>query len=416
MATKTKSRPPAARSAPRRSVLSRRAIAIEESITLALTDKVNQLKAKGVDVVSFGAGEPDFDTPLHIKQAAVDAIAKGATKYTSSSGILALRKAVAAKLQKENGLAYDPQTQVIITAGGKQAIFNVIQAMLNEGDECLIASPFWVSYPEMVKTAGAKPVIVRTREAEGFKLSPRALEKAITKKTKLFIHCSPSNPTGIVYSEAEQRAIAEVFVERGVHVLSDEVYEKLIYGGVKHFSIAQCSPEAKELTIVVNSFSKSYAMTGWRMGYAAGPAAIIGGCAKIQSQSTSNPNSVTQVACISALEGDQSAIEMMRGEYEKRRDFIVQRLNAIPGISCIKPEGAFYAFPRVDKLFGKKHSGRTVTDANALADLLLELSRVLVVPGPGFGADEYIRLSYATSMKTIQDGLDRIEKFVKELQ
>ncbi len=412
---KTKPKPAAAKAPPRRDPLSQRCNSIEESITLALTDKVAQLKAKGVDVVSFGAGEPDFDTPAHIKQAANDALAKGMTKYTSSSGILALRKAVAAKLQKENGLSYDPQTQILICAGGKQAIFNVIQAMLDPGDECLLAAPYWVSYPEMVKTAGAVPVIVPTREAEGFKMTPRALDKAITRRTKLFIHCSPSNPTGIVYSEDEQRALARVFVDRGVHVLSDEVYEKLVYGDAKHFSIAQASPEAKDLTIVVNSFSKSYAMTGWRMGYAAGPASIIGGSAKIQSQSTSNPNSITQYACITALEGDQSAIGMMRAEYEKRRDTIVQRLNAIPGISCIKPDGAFYAFPRVDRLFGKKHSGRVVSDANVLAEMLLDIARVLVVPGPGFGAPEYVRLSYATSMKVILEGLDRIEKFVREL-
>ncbi len=411
MATKT---PIMNKSAPARDALSKRCRSIEESITLALTDKVAQLKAKGVDVVSFGAGEPDFDTPQHIKQAAIDALAKGMTKYTSSSGILPLRKAVAAKLQRENGLAYDPQTQILITAGGKQAIFNVIQAMLDEGDECLIAAPYWVSYPEMVKTSGATPVAVPTREAEGFKLTARALAGAITPRTKLFIHCSPSNPTGIAYSEAEQRELATVLVDHQLHVISDEVYEKLVFG-VKHHSIAQCGPEAKALTIIVNSFSKSYAMTGWRMGYAAGPADIIGGAAKIQSQSTSNPNSITQYACVTALEGDQSMIETMRAEYEKRRDYIVTRLNAIHGISCIKPEGAFYAFPRIDKLFGRKHGSRAIGDANEFATALLDIARVLVVPGPGFGAPEYMRLSYATSMKTIVEGLDRIEKFVREL-
>jgi aspartate aminotransferase len=395
--------------------LSKRACSIEESLTLALTEKVAQLKARGVDIISFGAGEPDFDTPAHIKRAAEEALAKGFTKYTSSSGILPLRKAVAKKLERENGLAYDA-AQVLISCGAKQSIYNVIQAVLDEGDECVIAAPYWVSYPEMVKTAGARPVIVETREEDGFKLRPEALAAAIRPRTKLFIHCSPSNPTGIVYSEAEQRALAEVIVDTGILCLSDEVYEKLVFDGARHVSLAQCGPEAKERTVVVNSFSKTYAMTGWRIGYAAGPKDILDGCARIQSQSTSNPNSIAQYAAIAALEGPAATIEEMRAEYEKRRDVIVRRLRALPGVDCVVPEGAFYAFPKVSGFFGRRHNGAALKDSVSLAEALLDGARISVVPGAGFGGPEYVRLSYATSMRNITEGMDRFEAFVKGLE
>jgi aspartate aminotransferase len=397
----------------KRKALSRRASEVEESITLAITEKANQLRAQGVDVLSFSAGEPDFDTPEHIKQAAKAALDKGLTKYTAASGIPALKKAIARKFEKDNGLAFDP-SQVVVSCGAKHSIYNVLQAMLEEGDEAIIPSPYWVSYPEMVKCAGAKPVILRTEEADGFRMRPEALRRAITPRTKLLILCSPSNPTGMVYPAGELRAVADILAEKDVFVLSDEIYEKLCYG-VAFSSVAAARPEMKDLAIVVNGASKAYAMTGWRIGYAAGPKEIMAAAGRMQSQSTSNATSIAQHAALAALEGDQSCVEAMRQEYHKRRDYIVGRLRAIRGFHCGEPQGAFYVFPRVSALYGRSSGGRRIAGSASFAEALLERAHVAVVPGSGFGSDDHIRLSYATSMEKIREGLDRLEGFVRDL-
>ena len=394
-------------------VLSRRASEAEESVTLAITAKANQMREQGIDVISFSAGEPDFDTPDHIKKAASDAMAKGQTKYTPASGLPALRKSIAAKFQRDNGLTYDP-AQIVVSCGAKHSLYNVMQAILEEGDEAIIPAPYWVSYPAMVKCAGATPVIVNTEEKDGLKMRPDQLRKVITDRTKCLILCSPSNPTGMVYSEAELKAVAEVCIEKDLLVISDEIYEKLVFG-VPFASIATVAPKFRERIVVVNGASKAYAMTGWRIGYAAGPKEIMTAVGRMQSQSTSNATSIAQYATIAALDGDQGCVEKMRVEYAKRRDYIVGRLRKIPGVACGEPQGAFYVFPRVSALYGKKHQGKAITGSNMMSETLLERAHIATVPGSGFGADEYIRLSYATSMEKIEKGLDRLDQFVKEL-
>jgi aspartate aminotransferase len=372
------------------------------------------MREAGIDVISFSAGEPDFDTPEHIKKAASDALAKGQTKYTPASGLLALRKAVAAKFKKDNGLDYDP-AQVVVSCGAKHSLYNVMQAVLEEGDEAIIPAPYWVSYPAMVKCAGATPVIVNTTEKNGLKMTAAELRAAITPRTKCLILCSPSNPTGMVYSAAELKALADVAVEKDLLVISDEIYEKLVFG-IPFASIATARPEMKERTVVVNGASKAYAMTGWRIGYAAGPKEILTAVGRMQSQSTSNATSIAQYASIAALEGDQGCVEKMRVEYAKRRDYIVGRLRKIPGVSCGEPQGAFYVFPNVSALYGKSHEGKVIRGSVAMAETLLEKALIATVPGSGFGADDFIRLSYATSMEKIEKGLDRMEAFVKGLK
>jgi aspartate aminotransferase len=395
-------------------ILSRRASEVEESVTLAMTAKANAMREAGIDVISFSAGEPDFDTPEHIKKAAADALAKGQTKYTPASGLLALRKAVAAKFKKDNGLDYDP-AQVVVSCGAKHSLYNVMQAVLEEGDEAIIPAPYWVSYPAMVKCAGATPVIVNTTEQNGLKMTAAELRAAITPRTKCLILCSPSNPTGMVYSAAELKALADVAVEKDLLVISDEIYEKLVFG-IPFASIATARPEMKDRTVVVNGASKAYAMTGWRIGYAAGPKEILTAVGRMQSQSTSNATSIAQYASIAALEGDQGCVEKMRVEYAKRRDYIVGRLRKIPGVSCGEPQGAFYVFPNVSALYGKSHEGKVLRGSVAMAETLLEKAHIATVPGSGFGADDFIRLSYATSMEKIEKGLDRMEKFVGGLK
>ena len=394
-------------------ILSKRASEAEESVTLAITAKANQMRDQGIDVISFSAGEPDFDTPDHIKKAATEALGKGQTKYTPASGLPALRKAIAAKFLKDNGLMYDP-AQIVVSCGAKHSLYNVMQAILEEGDEAIIPAPYWVSYPAMVKCAGATPVIVNTQEKNGLKMTADELRKAITDRTKCLILCSPSNPTGMVYSEAELKAVAEVCLEKDILVISDEIYEKLVFG-VPFASIATIAPKLRDKCVVVNGASKAYAMTGWRIGYAAGPKDIMTAVGRMQSQSTSNATSIAQYATIAALEGDQGCVEKMRVEYAKRRDYIVGRLRKIPGVVCGEPQGAFYVFPNVSSLYGKKYQGKAITGSNVMAETLLEKAHIATVPGSGFGADAYIRLSYATSMEKIEKGLDRLEKFVKEL-
>jgi aspartate aminotransferase len=396
-----------------KTLLSRRASEAEESVTLAMTAKANQMRDQGIDVISFSAGEPDFDTPEHIKKAASDALDRGQTKYTPASGLLALRKAIAAKFRKDNGLAYDP-SQIVVSCGAKHSLYNVMQAILEEGDEAIIPAPYWVSYPAMVKCAGAVPVIVKTTEKNGLKMTAGEFAAAITPRTKCLVLCSPSNPTGMVYTAAELKALADVAVEKDVLVVSDEIYEKLVFG-IPFASIATARPEMKERTVVVNGASKAYAMTGWRIGYAAGPQEILSAVGRMQSQSTSNATSIAQYATIAALEGDQGCVEKMRVEYARRRDAIVGRLRRIPGVSCGEPQGAFYVFPNVSALYGKRHEGRELRGSVAMAETLLEKAHIATVPGSGFGADEFIRLSYATSMEKIEKGLDRLEKFVGEL-
>ncbi len=397
-----------------RSPLSARALAVGESATLAVADKAAKMKASGLDVVTFGAGEPDFETPDHIKRAAIEALAKGYTRYTPSSGIPQLRAAAAEMFRRELGVSYDP-AQVLVSCGAKHSIYNVMHALLDPGDEAIIPAPYWTSYPEMVKTAGGVPKVLPTPESGGFKLTPALLEAAIGPKTRLLVHCSPTNPTGVVYTRKEVEALAEVVVRRGLRVVSDEVYAKMVYGGAKHVSIASVSKEAAAGTVVVTSCSKTYAMTGWRVGFAAGPLDVIEGAGRIQGQATSNPSSVSQYAALAALEGDQGCVAAMVAEYARRRDYIVGRLKRIKGFTLVEPSGAFYAFPNVSSYYGRSHQGRPVTDSTTFCSALLEDALTAFVPGAAFGDDRHVRISYATTMENLATGLDRLEKFLGEL-
>ena len=395
--------------------LARRTREVGESTTLAVAERAAKLRAQGVDVLSFAAGEPDFDTPEFIKKAAVDALAKGLTKYTPSSGIAPLRAAIAEKFKRDNGLEYDP-AQILVSCGAKHSIFNTVQAIVNADDEAVVVAPYWTSYPDMVKIAGGRPVIVSTTEESGFKLDAARFAGAVTPRTKLLIHCSPVNPTGVVYARADLEAVARVAVERGLYVISDEVYEKMVYGKAAHISIASLGPEIAERTIVVNSCSKTYSMTGWRIGYAAGPRDVIDAAAKIQSQSTSNPTSISQYAALAAFQGDQSFLQGWIAEYRRRRDAIVREIRAIPGLTVADPEGAFYAFPRVSALFGRTWKGGTLKTSVDVADFLLDEARIAVVPGAAFGSDDHIRLSYATSMEKIVKGMYRMTQAIALLK
>jgi aspartate aminotransferase len=392
--------------------ISSKASSIQASPTLAITAKANQMKAEGKDVVGFGAGEPDMDTPDYIKAAAIEAIQKGFTKYTPSAGIMDLRKAIADKLAKENGVMVEA-SQVVVSNGAKHSIANVCQAVLNEGDEVIIPAPYWVSYPEIVKIAGGKPVIIDTDEEDGFRIHPQRLDRAIGEKTKLVILCSPSNPTGAMYNEAQLRELAEVLAKKDVWVLSDEIYEKLVYG-VKHVSIASL-PGMAEKTITVNGMSKAYSMTGWRIGYAAGPKDVMKAIDNIQSHAASNPSSISQKAALAAIRGDGKDVEAMRTEFEKRRDVMIGLLNAIQGVHCLKPDGAFYAFPNVSKLFGRESAGVAIKNSTDFAAELLARQGVAVVPGADFGAPDYIRLSYATDLASIEKGIKGIAAFCGSL-
>jgi aspartate aminotransferase len=394
--------------------IAKRALAVKPSPTLATAAKAKTMKAQGIDVVDFGVGEPDFDTPENVKEAAKRAIQSGFTKYTPASGTDELKEAVVEKFKKDNGLAYE-RSQVLISCGAKHSLYNIAEALFDPGDEVIIPSPYWVSYPDQVILNDATPIIVETTEDERFKLSAKKLENAVTHKTKAVILNSPSNPTGLAYDKKTLEEIAAVAVKHKLYVISDEIYEKLIYDGFQHFSIASLGPEIKDLTIVVNGVSKSHAMTGWRIGYAAGPQDVITAMANIQSQSTSNPTSISQKAAVEALRGPQDFIQVMNSEFDKRRKYIVERLNRITGMSCLMPVGAFYAFPRVSPLFGKRVNGKLIRNSSDLAAYLLEEAKVALVSGDAFGADAYMRLSYATSMEIIVKGLDRIERAVSKL-
>lgn len=382
------------------------AATLSPSLTLAIDAKAKKLKAEGVDVCGFGAGEPDFDTPQHIKDAAANALAAGFTKYTPSSGIPELRAAIADKLQKENGLTYKP-SQVIVNCGAKLSCFNVILATCNPGDEVIIPAPYWLSYPEMVKLAGATPVIVETSETNSFKLTPNQFRDAMTPATRMIILNSPSNPTGSVYTKDELQALAEVALEEEILMLADEIYEKLVYDNTPFTSLASLSQEIYDLTVTVNGFSKAFAMTGWRLGYIAAPEPIAVAIDSLQSHSTSNPTSFVQKGALAGLQGDQSFIGEMLKAFAERRDYMYQRLTGIAGITCVKPLGAFYMLPNIS------HFG---LGSAQFCERLLNEQKVACVPGIAFGSDAHIRLSYACSMENIQKGLDRLAAFCGSLK
>ena len=396
--------------------LARRVANIQPSPTLAITSKAKAMKAQGIDVVGFGAGEPDFDTPDHIKAVAKKALDDGYTKYTPVPGTPELKDAVIAKLKRDNGLEYKREN-IIVSLGAKHSIYNVAQAFIEEGDEVIIPAPFWVSYPDIVLLAGGAPVIVDTKQEHGFKMTPAQLDKAITPRTKLVVLNSPSNPTGAAYTKEELKGLADVIVNRDVTVLSDEIYEKLVYDGFQFASIASFGAEIKKRTIVVNGLSKAFSMTGWRIGYIAADKDLVAAMNNIQSQSTSNPVSFCDKAAVEALNGPQDFMKGWVAEFDKRRRYITDRLNKIPGVSCLLPQGAFYVFPNFSKVYGKKTpGGKVVNGSSDLAAYLLDEHKVAVVPGVAFGADACQRLSYATSMKNIEKGLDRIETAIKALK
>lgn len=393
--------------------LSEKYRSVSPSSTLAIDSKYKEMKKSGLDVVGFGAGEPDFDTPRHIKDAAIKAINDGFTKYTPASGTLDLKKAICDKFKRENGLDYTVKN-IVVSNGAKHSLLNALGAIVNPGDEVLFSSPYWVSYKEMVKISDGVPVVIDTREEDNFKFTAEELEAAITDKTKALILNTPSNPTGMVYSESELAAIAEVVKKHDLFVISDEIYEHLIYDMERPRSIATIDG-MKDRTIVVNGVSKTFAMTGWRIGYTAANEEITSLMANVQSHYTSNPNSIAQVAALAALTGPMDSVIEMKKAFNERRLYMVERMNKIPGVSCIKPEGAFYVMMNISALKGKKIDGKTIETSDDFAGAFLEKELVAVVPCSGFGNDNFVRWSYATSMDNIKKGLDRLEKFIGEL-
>ena len=393
------------------SIISNNLKRIKPSPTIAVTQKARELRAAGKDVVGLGAGEPDFDTPINVKNAAIKAIRDGDTKYTAVDGTPALKKAILKKFKRENKLNYKLD-EITVGTGGKQVLYNTFMATLNKGDEVIIPAPFWVSYPDMVLLAGGKPKIVKCDEKDGFKITPAKLKAAITKRTKWIILNSPSNPTGSGYSKSEIQKLAKVLIKyKKVHILSDDIYEHVKYDNFKFFTIAQIS-KLKSRTLTMNGVSKSYAMTGWRIGYAAGPKEIISAIRKIQSQSTSNPSSISQAAAVEALNGKQDFIKKRAKSFKERRDFVVKSLNNIDGISCLKPNGAFYVFPNCKKLLNKRTKLKKDTD---FVQKLLEKQNIAAVQGSAFGLDGYFRISYATSMAKLKIAMSRIKKFCEDL-
>lgn len=389
--------------------------AISPSLTLAITAKAKAMKAAGEPVVSFGVGEPDFNTPKNIIDAAKAALDKGYTKYTPSSGLLPLRKAICEKFKKDNGLDYDP-SQIIVSDGAKHSIFNACFALIEEGDEVIIPAPYWLTYPEVVKVCGGVPVYLECRKEDKFKFTPARLAAAITPKTKMLIFNSPSNPTGAVYTEEEVRAIAKVCEEKEIFVLSDEIYEKLCYDGVKPFSVAACSEKMKELTVTVNGVSKTYAMTGWRVGYLAAPKDVAKAIDSFQSHATSNACSISQYAAIEALASPAEEVQKMVDVFAERRGKMLARIEKIDGVSAVEPYGAFYVMLVIGELYGKSYKGKKIDGSIAFSDALLEAEKVATVPGISFGADDCLRLSYSLSSEDIEEGLNRIERFVSQLK
>ena len=391
--------------------LSRKAAAVKPSSTLAITAKAKELRAQGKDVVGFGAGEPDFNTPENICDAAIQAIHDGFTKYTPASGTNELKEAVSKKFKSFNGLDYAPD-QIVISNGGKHSLTNIFTALINPGDEVIIPAPFWLSYPEIVKLAGGVPVIVKTTKEQSYKLQAEDLKKAITDKTKAVVLNTPNNPTGMLYTEQELRAIADVVVESDIYVVADEMYENLVYGDQKHISIASFGKEIYDRTITCSGLAKSYAMTGWRIGYTGSSKEM----SSVQSHQTSNPNSIAQKAAVEALNGPQDSVATMHAEFDKRRQYMYKRICEMPHVSTIEPMGAFYVFVDVSDVLGKDYKGQKIEDTSKMAEILIEEYNVAVVPCADFGFADHIRLSYAISLEQIEKGLDRIETFLKELK
>jgi aspartate aminotransferase len=388
---------------------------IVPSPTLSITATAKSMVAQGIDVIDFASGEPDFDTPDAVKAAAQAAMQAGFTKYTASSGIEELRRAIAEKLAADQGLRYDP-AQILVSCGAKHTLYNLTQALLEAGDEVIVPSPFWVSYQDQILLSDATPVFVPTQESEGYALTAEAMEGCLTVKTKAIIVNSPGNPTGATYDRETLEQVAHIAVRHDLVVISDEIYEKITYDGVKHVSIASLGAEVASRTVVVNGVSKAYAMTGWRIGYAAGPKELITAMANIQSQSTSNPTSISQKAAVAALRSGDAFPNQMVVEFDRRRRLMVERLNKIPGVSCRMPSGAFYAFPNVSGLFGRRHEGGVISSAADLAGFLLKAARIALVPGEPFGSPAHIRLSYATSLESIARGMDRMDEAIRGLR
>jgi len=388
-----------------------RAAKIADSPTLAITAKAKAMKAAGEDVLSLSAGEPDFDTPEFIKQATIESLNAGQTKYSAASGLPELKEAVVRKLERENGLTYTAK-QIAVSCGAKHTLYNLFQVLLGDGDEVVVPAPYWVSYPEQIECAGGKTVVAETSAEDGFVLRPEEFKSKITSRTRFLVINSPSNPSGGVYAKEDLAALADICVENNIGVVSDEIYEHLIYEGRTHCGIAQVSPEMKDLTLLVNGHAKAYSMTGWRVGYVAGDEGVIAAVGRLQSQSTSNPVTFVQYGAAAALDGDQACVKEMVEEFDKRRKYIVERLNAMPGVSCPTPLGAFYSFPNFGSHYGKTYGGVEVKDSFDFCAALLDQKKVAVVPGKPFHADEHIRISYATSMEVIGKALDRIEEFL----
>ncbi len=394
--------------------LSKKAQAVKPSSTLAITALAKEMREKGMDVVGFGAGEPDFNTPENINQAAIEAINQGFTKYTPASGIMELKEAVCKKFKNFNNIEYKP-SQIVISNGGKHSLTNTFQALLNEGDEVIIPAPYWLSYPEIVKLANGVPVYIRGDKAQGYKVSAKQIEEAITDKTKALILNTPSNPTGMVYSRKELEEIAEVVVRNDIYVVSDEMYENLIYGEQEHVSIAALGEEIYKRTVTCSGLSKSYAMTGWRIGYTGSSEEIAKLMGSIQSHQTSNPNSVAQKAAVEALNGSQETTDQMKTEFDKRRRYMYERITKMPGVSALEPEGAFYLFVDCSQIIGKSYKDTVIHSAADVADILIKDFAVAVVPCADFGFDDHIRLSYAISLEQIEAGLNKMEEFLCQL-
>ena len=388
-------------------MLAERTLLIKPSVTLAIAAKAGKLRSQGIDVINFSAGEPDFDTPNRIKAAAIEALKRGMTKYTDVRGIEPLRQAIAQKYLSDYGLRYQ-MSEILVSCGAKHSLYNLFQAVVNPGDEILVPAPYWVSYADMALLAGGVPKIIQTSEATGFRIGAQQLAEALSSRTRVFVLNSPSNPTGASYDETELMAIAQVLERHNCLIVTDDIYDKIVYDGFAIRNLATLAPSLRDRIVIVNGVSKSYAMTGWRIGYALGPADIIDAAAKIQSQSTSNPTSIAQAAALEAIQGPQEDVAMMVGEFAKRRNVVVERLSAISGVQCLKPQGAFYVFPNIAAFIGKNVNGKSLTSPCDIADYLLEEAKVAAVPGEDFGSNAHIRLSYATSLENIEEGCRRI--------
>jgi len=391
--------------------LSKKHAGLADSVTLAINAMAKQMKLEGANIISFGVGEPDFDTPDNIREAGIKAIKEGRTRYTAASGIIELKEVICKKLKDDNQLEYSPEN-IVVSNGAKHSLFNALQAICNPGDEVIVPIPYWVSYPEMVKMADAVPVFIDCSEKNEFKLEIDKLVKAITPKTKALLLNSPSNPTGSIYTKNELEAIVQVAIDNNILIISDEIYEKLVYDNEKHISIASLNDKVKDITIVVNGVSKAYAMTGWRIGYTASNTEIANLMSKIQSHSTSNPNTIAQHASVEGIKNSDAAIEKMRISFDERRKYMVNRINKMKELSCIVPKGAFYVMLNISKLIGKKIEGRIINNSLDFAEIVISKANVAVVPGSAFGADNFARLSYANSIENIKEGLDRIEKLI----